>query len=370
MKEPEKVLRRRNYGVFHLSESFPTGFCSLQGLFYKGRYFMKTELNLRRWNNPYSPKEKLKALNLLKRSDVRFVAHRYHCTVQTVYRWRRMYDGTLESLENKSHRPLSPHPNTQTDEEKKHIYDLIKRNPDIGLNELYGKLRLNYAYTRNPVTLYRFLRKSGFYDTKKKYSPYKPKPYDTPVHIGEKMQMDVKCVPKECIADSIINDERFYQYGIIDEATRERFIYPYREQNADSTIDFVRRAIAFFGYTPKIIQTDNGSEFTFTMKVKNGRKHSFDIFCEQYGIEHKLIKPRTPRHNGKIERSHRCDNERFYKYLRFHSYEDLKTQMKAYLKRSNNIPISTLCSSDKTKKWLTPNEKRKELLLLDWGVIE
>ena len=56
-----------------------------------------------------------------------------------------MYDGTLESLENKSHRPLSPHPNTQTDEEKKHIYDLIKRNPDIGLNELYGKLRLNYA---------------------------------------------------------------------------------------------------------------------------------------------------------------------------------------------------------------------------------
>lgn len=331
---------------------------------------MKTELNLRRWNNPYSPKEKLKALNLLKRSDVRFVAHRYHCTIQTIYRWRRMYDGTLESLENKSHRPLSPHPNTQTDEEKKHIYDLIKRNPDIGLNELYGKLRLNYAYTRNPVTLYRFLRKSGFYDTKKKYSPYKPKPYDTPVHIGEKMQMDVKCVPKESVADSIINDERFYQYGIIDEATRERFIYPYREQNADSTIDFVRRAIAFFGYTPKIIQTDNGSEFTFTMKVKNGRKHSFDIFCERHGIEHKLIKPRTPRHNGKIERSHRCDNERFYKYLRFHSYEDLKTQMKAYLKRSNNIPISTLCSSDKTKKWLTPNEKRKELLLLDWGVIE
>ena len=45
-------------------------------------------------------------------------------------------------------------------------------------------------------------------------------------------------------------------------------------------------------------------------------------------------------------------------------------QMKAYLKRSNNIPISTLCSRDKTKKWLTPNEKRKELLLLDWGVIE
>ena len=73
----------------------------------KGQNYMKTELNLRRWNNPYSPKEKLKALNLLKRSDVEFVAHRYHCTVQTIYRWRRIYNGTIESLENKSHRPLT-----------------------------------------------------------------------------------------------------------------------------------------------------------------------------------------------------------------------------------------------------------------------
>ena len=114
---------------------------------------MKTELNLRRWNNPYSPKEKLKALNLLKRSDVEFVAHRYHCTVQTIYRWRRIYNGTIESLENKSHRPLTEHPKAQTDEEKKHIADLIKRNPNIGLNELYGKLRIDEG-ARNTLLLF------------------------------------------------------------------------------------------------------------------------------------------------------------------------------------------------------------------------
>ena len=43
------------------------------------------------------------------------------------------------------------------------IHDLIKRNPTIGLNELYGKLRQKYEYKRNPATLYRFLRKDGFY---------------------------------------------------------------------------------------------------------------------------------------------------------------------------------------------------------------
>ena len=330
----------------------------------------KSRSQKRRWNNPYTPKEKEKALRLLRISDVKFVAHRYHCTEQTVYRWKRLYDGTLESLANKSHRPHRLHPNAQTEEEKKHISDLIRRNPNIGLNELYGKLRRHYAYSRNPVTLYRYLRRSGFYENKPKRKPYKPKPYDTPEHIGEKWQFDVKCVPRECAASCILEDEYFYQYTVIDEATRERFIYPYREQIADNSVDCIRRAIIYFGYKPKIIQTDNGSEFTYTQKVKSGRLHTFDKFCLEEGIEHKTIKPRTPRHNGKVERSHRSDNERFYKFLRFYSYDDLKTQMKAYLRRSNNIPMSVLTSKDGKRKWLTPREKRKELLLLDWGVVE
>lgn len=226
---------------------------------------------LRRWNNPYSPKEKEKALRLLKRNTIEFVAHRYHCTIQTIYRWRRQYDGTLKSLANGSHRPHTPHPNAQTDEEKKHINDLIHRNPNIGLNELYGKLRLNYAYSRNPATLYRYLRRNGFYDNVRRRKPYVPKPYDTPEQIGVKWQFDVKHVPKECAASSIIDDMKFYQYTVIDEATRERFIYPYEEQNADSSVDCIKRAIVYFGYKPQIIQTDNGQEFTFTQEVKDGR---------------------------------------------------------------------------------------------------
>lgn len=152
----------------------------------------------RRWNNPYSPKEKEKALKLLSRSNVQFVAHRYRCTVQTIYRWKKLYNGTLESLFNGSHRPRSPHPNAQTDDEKKHIADLIRRNPNIGLNELYGKLRQYYAYSRNPVTLYRYLRRTGFYDDRPKRKPYKPKPYDTPEHIGVKWQFDVNIKFRFC----------------------------------------------------------------------------------------------------------------------------------------------------------------------------
>ncbi|MEG1790838.1 MAG: DDE-type integrase/transposase/recombinase [Clostridia bacterium] len=324
----------------------------------------------RQANTPYTAKEKLKALNLLQCSTIEFVAHRYHCSVRSVYRWKALYDGNLDSLENKSCRPLSPHPNSHTQEEIKHIRDMIRRNPHIGLNELYGKLRLDYAYTRNPVSLYRFLRKTGFYEDVKKRVAYKPKPYDTPVHIGEKMQMDVKFVPTDCFSNKFDGEQtRFYQYTIIDEATRERFIYPYQDLCADSTVDFLQRAIVYFGYKPTILQTDNGTEFTYTKQPK-GAVHLLDRFCSEHGIEHKTIRPRTPRHNGKVERSHRNDNERFYKWLRFYSYDDLLSQMKVYLRRSNNIPSSVLKSSDGKTKWLTPKQKRKELLYLDWGVLE
>lgn len=327
------------------------------------------DISLRKFNMPFSAKEKFNALNLLKHASLSFVARRYHCSIQTLCRWKKIFDGSLDSLQNKSHRPLSPHPNSQTLEEKKHIDDIVKRNPLAGLNELYGKLRLNYGYSRNPSTLYKYLKEKGFYVKKKKYVKYVTKHYDTPEEIGVKMQLDVKHVPKSCYVGSFGDEKTFYQYTIIDEATRERFIYPYQEQTAENTIDFLNRAFVYFGYTPQIIQTDNGSEFTYT-KPCFKKKHLLEIFCEKNNIIHKTIKPRTPRHNGKVERSHRNDNERFYSYLKFYSFDDLLLQMKAYLKRSNNIPISILKSSDKKTSWLTPIQKRKELLLLNWGVVE
>ena len=164
--------------------------------------------------------------------------------------------------------------------------------------------------------------------------------------------MDVKYVPKHCYTGS--DNQKFYQYTMIDEASRERFIYPYKEQSSYSTIDFVKRSIVYFGYKPKEIQTDNGAEFTFTQKCKT-HAHPLDLLCASLQINHKLIRPRTSRHNGKVERSHRNDQNRFYNYLKFYSYDDLLKQMKAYLKRSNNIPMQVL-------RWISPLEKRQLLI--------
>lgn len=285
-------------------------------------------------------------------SSINFVCRRYHISKASLMRWNKRFDGKRDSLLDRSHRPASKHPNAHTDTELKWIQDMHRRNPHISVCEMYGKLRSQKGYMRHPGSLYRIYRMLGYSSqapsTKKKR---KPQPYDTPTQLGVKWQMDVKYVPSVCYVGNV--PERFYQYSMIDEASRERYIYPYIEQSSHSSIDFVKRAIAFFGYMPEIIQTDNGSEFTYTKEYK--KIHPLDIFFNRIGIKHQLIRPRTPWHNGKIERSHRNDQERFYNHLNFYSLSDLKTQMARYLRRSNNIPMAVL-------GWISPKEKRQLLL--------
>lgn len=302
---------------------------------------------------PHEITTKVNSVKLYRQTkDISFVCRRYHISKASLMRWNRQYDGTKESLAAKSHRPHHPHPNAHTEEELGWIRNLHRRNPNISVCELYGKLRREKAYSRHPGSLYRVFVRLGYRkktESTKKKSKHQGH-YDTPTELGIKWQMDVKYVPMACYVGT--DGEKFYQYTMIEEATRERFIYAYREQSSYSTVDFVKRAITYFGYAPQTIQTDNGPEFTHTSKTK--RVHPFDLLCMQLHIHHKLIRPRTPWHNGKVERSHRNDQERFYNHLSFYSFQDLQLQMKRYLRRSNQIPMSVL-------GWKSPVEKRKEL---------
>ena len=307
-------------------------------------------------NKRYLPHElstKAQAVNLYRGTkDISFVCRRYHISKASLMRWNKLYDGTRESLLPKSHRPKSVHPNAHTEQELTWIKNYHRRNPNISMCELYGKLRTEKGYTRHPGSLYRVFVRLGYrqkVESTKNKKKHNGK-YDTPTELGVKWQLDVKYVPKACYSGN--DDENFYQYTMVEEASRERFIYPYREHSGYSTVDFVKRAIIYVRYAPQTIQTDNGSEFCNTKNTK--RIHTFDILCNKLNIHHKTIRPKTPWHNGKVERSHRNDQERFYNYLKFYSYDDLLVQMKRYLKRSNNIPMSVL-------SWKTPLQKRAEL---------
>jgi transposase len=295
-----------------------------------------------------------------------YICRKYHISKSSLSRWNRKFDGTKESLIDKSHKPLTPHPNAHNELEKKWINDYIRRNPHITVCELWYKLKINKGYTRHPASLYRFLRKIGYYNELNinHTSKHKNKHYDTPKDIGIKWQIDVKFVPNECKCDNLPDDKRFYQWTCIDEASRERFIYHYEEHTPSNTVDFVKRCFLFYEYKPEEIQTDNGTEFTWN-KDKMKKLHPLDQLCISENIYHHKIRPRTPRHNGKVERSHRCDNERFYNNLKFYSLDDLRYQAKLYLKRSNNIPMSVLNykTPNEYRKFLEQNKKLTQLLL-------
>ena len=307
-------------------------------------------------NKRYLPHEattKINSVSLYRQThDIGFVCRRYHISKASLMRWNKLYDGTKESLLPKSHRPRTPHPNAHTEQELKWIRDYHRRNPNISICELYGKLREEKAYSRHPGSLYRVFVRLGYrkkVESTKKKSKHNGK-YDTPEKLGIKWQMDVKYVPNACYVGT--DNEKFYQYTVVEEASRKRFIYAYKEQSSYSTVDFFKRAIVFFGYTPEILQTDNGGEFTHA--AKTARTHPLDVFCNEINVCHKTIRPKTPWHNGKVERSHRNDQQRFYNYLKFYSFEDLQIQMKRYLYRSNNIPMSVL-------GWLSPNQMHQKL---------
>ena len=120
--------------------------------------------------------------------DWRFVCRKYKISKASLMRWNKAYDGGRDSLADKSYRPHAQHPNAHSDEEIKWIKDYHRRNPDISVCELYGKLRTEKAYSRHPGSLYRVFVRLGYRkktpSTKKKSRHLKP--YDTPTKPGIK----------------------------------------------------------------------------------------------------------------------------------------------------------------------------------------
>lgn len=141
-------------------------------------------------------------------------AIKYHTNRQYIYRWRKRYDGTLQSLCDRSRRPHH-HPNQHTDQELKLIKDMRRRNPNAGLVVFWVKLRQR-GYGRSITGLYRVLRKQGEMAVKPPNPKYIPKPYELMYYPGQRVQVDVKHVPSACIVGTA-QGEKYYQYTAIDE---------------------------------------------------------------------------------------------------------------------------------------------------------
>lgn len=297
-------------------------------------------------------------LSLIKYAEkygVTKAAVKYKTNRQYIYRWKRRYDGSIESLRELSRRPHH-HPNQHTPEEIKLITDMRRRNPDAGLVVFWVKL-MQRGYSRSISGLYRFLRKQGIMAAKPANPKYVPKPYEQMQYPGQRIQVDVKFVPSVCLVNEA-KGKKFYQYTAIDEYSRWRFVEAFEEHNTYTSAMFLEHLVKAFPLPIECIQTDNGLEFTKRFAANGGSDSPtmFQVRLQEHGIKHKLIRPFTPRHNGKVERSHRKDNERFYATHTFYSFEDFSNQLKLYNRRDyNNFPMRPL-------GWHTPRQVLKDYL--------
>ena len=145
---------------------------------------------------------------------------------------------------------------------------------------------------------------------------------------GQRVQIDVKYVPSVCLVGEAAeeNGGYYYQYSFIDEYSRFRYLEAFKEHSTYSSTVFLKHVVKKFPYLIECVQTDNGTEFTNEMGSGRKKKPTlFETTLKELHIRHKKIRLYTPRHNGKVERSHRKDNEEFYASHTFYSFISIVT---------------------------------------------
>ena len=239
-------------------------------------------------------------------------AEQYGVSLSSVKRWCKRYDGTWESLKELPHTPHS-HPKRHTPAEERKIKKAFKKCFErYGWDGVYTELKTKH-YTRSFSGMVYAAKRMGLTakpKTKKKNKEIRR--YPEIMIPGEKVQIDVKEVPFNCLrGEALRNNRHFYQWTAIDECTRMRFVYGFEEHTPENTVKFLKMLIKVFPFKIRTIQTDNGTEFTYKF-ISDTEICPFDKVLKLLHIKHKLIPPRTPWHNGKVERSHRNDQRYFY----------------------------------------------------------
>jgi transposase len=268
----------------------------------------------------------------LKHKNATETAIRYKISRKTLYKWLKRYDGTWQSLMEQSRRPHSS-PRAHTAEEIRQIRRLAKKHNWEDLILAYQEMREKYGYMRSYGGFKRIVSKLKAAKGNKKRKGRKNKPYQRAEYPGQKVQVDVKFVPEMCIVDG----RKYYQFTAVDECTRWTYRQMYDEHSTYSAEAFLIELIERCPFPIREIQTDNGTEFTKALISNDPNDKSlFESKLEEYQIKYHRIRIATPRHNGKVERQHRIDQQRFYNRLRMYSLEDGRKQLAVYQNKSND----------------------------------
>ena len=230
------------------------------------------------------------------------------------YRWKSAYERRGEAgLENRSSAPLNP-----ANQKPKAIIEQVlhlRKTYHLGPARIMWYLARYHGIKISDATIYRILKRNGLNRLPggtrvRKIHTHR---YEQRVP-GHQIQVDVKFLK---FLDKDGKAIKRYQYTAIDDATRIRALKIYDRHNQANAIDFINSVIERFPFRIREVRTDNGHEF----------QAKFHWHVEDLGIRHAYIRPASPQLNGKVERSHRTDEQEFYQLLTYTGDVDLNASI-------------------------------------------
>jgi len=275
-----------------------------------------------------SVKERWLKLHLKEGLSISRISRLSGFSRDTLHRWKRNYlrEGIAGLLEKS--RAHMDHPNKTSPEIEERIISLRKKYHFCALKI---NLRLQKeGITIHTRTIHKVLKRNGLIVKRRRRKTediYHKRQTTLP---GELVEIDVKYALK-------IEGKWLYQFTAIDDYSRWKFIRVYEEQSTRKAMDFLKELLKEVPFKIKAVKTDNGAIFTnryngyYKSDLPFPRLHAFTRLCQENGIVHYLIDPGKPQQNAKVERSHRTDNEEFYRRYRFRDVKTLIQKQKEYL---------------------------------------
>lgn len=247
------------------------------------------------------------------------------------YYWHSRWLANNKHLTSLYDLPRTPKSHT-SDLEPETVALIVQLRLGLGYGEakLAVVLKRDYSITVSRHGVGNVLRRAGLTKPKPRKRRIQRRLNDYEYVPGEVGQMDVKHWKRVA-----------YQYDIVDCATRIKYKRLYPGVNPAYTVDFLEHAVRFFApaFSFKTIQTDNGMEFVYDQlpQTKPETLTAMQRWLTANNIRHGRIPPRSPHLNGRIERSHGVDKDR-YKKLTTNSHT--KAELQTFL-----VEEDELCSS-------------------------
>lgn len=265
-------------------------------------------------------RRKLKVLNYAKEiGNAAAACRRFGISGETFYKWKRAYERDGErALINSKPCPQNPKLRTPAHIEEKILY--LRRTYHLGQQPIAWYLLRYHDIKISPGAVRNVLVRNGLnrlpQNAKRSKRVQLWQRYEKKVP-GHHIQVDVKFLN---FTDSSGKRVRRYQYTAIDDATRIRALKIYERHNQENAISFVNYFVEKFPFRIHTVRTDHGHEF----------QAKFHWHVTDLGINHTFIRVRTPRLNGKVERSHRTDKEEFYQLLSYTDDVDLNEKLEEW----------------------------------------